>query len=664
MKTIKIWVILIVVICLITLGIFLYRYSDMYSNENSVNEKISMNNEDNNKMNIYINDVKGLNFGDYSIDYPYQWCLSKNNKYIIYSKSKNLIAPDIYIYNFSTKEEKQLTNNLWYAEEYPVVNDFGDYAYAAYEKSFLKSTIILNGNTLFMEKQGVATGLLITDKYLYVGYKTNTDEHYLYIYNLKNELLSKIEVEGGINRLLYYNDSNILIEAFSYKTKSMDIFMYDLENKQIKTVKSSHLDDLIQNIDSDGKIITMTIDGTNNARYLFNSFYTLYSNQYFNPFSITNDFGGRLSWNQSARLSGMVQLYKLTYSGKLLNQIKNTVANILNTTNLNYSFDKNFNSEFIWSQPKFSHDGDTYISTFVENSYLLYNLIKTANSSVLDNQEIKEIINICENAFDYFESWYDPISYGYRIPKGYPQYYDGILVPWNQQNMFGLMLAELYKATNNEIYLNRVLELANAFKNGFVDNDDILLWRYWGDPLIYKGWTENDDISVNLPNCEPWDSSLMESTGYAGSNIRFILECNKLFGDIVFTNNDMKKLSKTYEFIMANKEYPSYLDGRGSKSIVENIIGGGWLSIATNDLLEDWLHLGYYKCANPVNNCIDVLINYTNCVNNIIEGEEYLNIDIEHINEEFIIINKEIKKIKWSDISEYVKQYVFYNGIN
>jgi hypothetical protein len=108
-------------------------------------------------------------------------------------------------------------------------------------------------------------------------------------------------------------------------------------------------------------------------------------------------------------------------------------------------------------------------------------------------QAAKDAISVHE------DEWRESGGAGYYIyRKGSPYWCDGVGVPHNQNLGLARTMLNIYQATGETKYLDRVTKIAQHFKNNLTLEGDRYVWYYWWG-LGYSGWASNQNISVNTP---------------------------------------------------------------------------------------------------------------------------------------------------------------------
>jgi hypothetical protein len=90
----------------------------------------------------------------------------------------------------------------------------------------------------------------------------------------------------------------------------------------------------------------------------------------------------------------------------------------------------------------------------------------------------------------------------YVWPKGAPIPFDGLIQPYNQSHAPGQAMAELYRATGDESYREKVAAMLAGFARGVTtDADGAYVWNYW--PVhseLYRGFQAAEGLSTYTPS--------------------------------------------------------------------------------------------------------------------------------------------------------------------
>ncbi|WP_138261940.1 hypothetical protein [[Clostridium] hylemonae] len=524
----------------------------------------------------------------------YESSVSQNGTNHIESRVVKGKMPELYINN------KQVTDNEMGIEYTPKINDDGNFAYAYFDESTSKSVIMYNKEEIYNE--GLCKVLALTNSYLiFSSLDLDKNINYIYNYDLSGKKLILLYSLEGIytKETEVVNENNILIQNIS--ENNSEIILLDLITDTEKTIEiSSDLNFLeAYTGDKDESYTLVTVSGDKNGKYLLNAIYDLYKHQYGEPFSAANDFAGRISWNESVRLNGLIELWSKTQSDEIKQYIVETVDNILSVRNKYLGINTLDAPKNLWSTKKYSMDKQTPRSDLVDNGQILYPLLKAANCGIVTDEKKEEIIDIAKKAFVYFDDVYNNDGH-YIWRKGSSFYLDGIELPWNQQNSYALSLIELYKLTKNEVYYNRTKNLMKTFKNEWlVQADGSIMWHYWPS-AFYDGWGNEDHKSVNTPNREKQEDYIMEDIGHAAINAKFVLEYYNTFKDNLIKDADVEGIKRTINQFCSEDGFNTNISGmgkNGKKSFLP-FPGIWWVEFGNEQLNSYFDNLRNYAYAD------------------------------------------------------------------
>lgn len=542
-----------------TLFIFLVFIALATSGCNSKSKKVNIE-FDNYQYNVESNSY--ILSQEKTIDNPYDISYSQNKENIIYTSINNYDEPEVYLYNEINNTTKKLTDNI-FIETNPVVNDEGIYAYIQSQYSTHTSDIYLNNKTID-NKKGLYKNLALNNKYLIYNYEQfSKNKHYICWLNLKSNKTYSYEFSGYIQKIEFLTEEKALVQFFSLNTMSMDVGIYDLENSLFELLRNTENDEVIKNVQFNKKYTLSSISSDQkNIKLAFNAYYNYYNKQLANPFSHSNNFMGRLTWNQSYRLENLVKLYTLTNNSVILQQIDYIIDSLLNGTNEKLGLIDTYNYKYSFSTKKYSLDKVTPISLMVNDAKVYSSItgaINTIGGKIKEKYKKKTITNL-SGLYDYYNEYYDVQNSLYTFQYGTLFLFDGVWVPFNQQNAFGLLLLDLYELTGKEKYKIRVHSMARKFKNEFAYKDNKLLWHYWPSEF-YSGWSIDDDISTHTPTRDISDDILYEDLSHAGINVTFILRFQELFPNDVFTSDDINLLGNTVDGFIYDAKFSRFMSG-------------------------------------------------------------------------------------------------------
>ncbi|MFI7615392.1 hypothetical protein ACIBP6_29595 [Nonomuraea terrae] len=144
-------------------------------------------------------------------------------------------------------------------------------------------------------------------------------------------------------------------------------------------------------------------------------------------------------------------------------------------------------------------------------------------------------------------------GYGYFVwNKGTPLAYDGTEQPTNQFLALGQTYAEIYAATGDRFYGDRVRALARTFARELKPSpNDAYTWSYW--PTFghtYRGFTKSQEISEFTPSGN--GARQIEDLSHGAIDVEFaVLAFRNQLG---FNGADMVRLARAYTRNMATTD--------------------------------------------------------------------------------------------------------------
>ena len=386
----------------------------------------------------------------------YEISRSSDGNYVIFSKVEKGRQPELWLISGRSKALRLTYNES--IEFSPVVNNRGDFAYALHELSTSESKVFLNNQEVGAITQVNPRGLFkhpaINDRYLAVVYERLYDHcHQVLIYDIQSKILRQISIDYYVESLDFIQEDTLVMTAFDQSIMSSGVYLINIKGGRVKTVINTEAWEYVHGLNFNTDFTIRAINPEIRDAVL--AAYALYewkTNQFSNPFASTNDFLGRLSWNQSYRNKGLIKLWELTRSETIKQQINCCVEQTLGVRNkyIGVSQDK-YNAAELWSSKKYSMGKSTPISLMVNNASILYSLLLAANSGVLHNDLVTQIKDTAESMCDYFGDYYLSEKDHYIFQTGMAFWADGGVLPYNMQNMFGLAMIELYRLTGNDV---------------------------------------------------------------------------------------------------------------------------------------------------------------------------------------------------------------------
>lgn len=530
----------------------------------------------------YIPEVNKVSiFGKYLEDNIIQLAYSPNRKCIVYTKTVSGGTIDLYKMCSTDTSPGRITETDG-IEFDPAINNEGDFAYAYHSYNVGQSDVYCNNKKLVLPV-GLYGKLLFLDEKLVGHYaRFYDDTNWLFEFNTSTDSQNKYLLDIVPDRVALSGQNQILLEGVLKNNGLATVGDFSLVNKEYQSLCQAPCA-------VDGSKPTLSFVKLNDLRtdealqFFVNR--ALRDNDPLGSLSATNNDLGRLSWGVSYRLNGLLKLsISNTDIGLPLKIIiKNIVENLMSSAR----FDETHPG---WPTKKYSISHNTQLSLLVDDAVILYPLLKAYNLGLVDADTGKKILNIAEKIFAHHEKNFDTATSFYHFEKNIDFTLDGVWLPFNQQNIFGSALVELYKATDKKIYKDRAVKLALAFKSEFVYlPDGRLIWHYWPS-RFYAGWLESDNLSIHTPKQNPSTDTLFEDLSHASHNISFIEEFMSTFPNEVFIDADIQSLEKTLQAVRYDYKFSRFMSGDFAyqSPTLQFLPGFTWLSLGNEDLLKQY----------------------------------------------------------------------------
>ena len=434
----------------------------------------------------------------------YEMAVSSNGEHRIYS----YINPKTGLMEVSTGDTPY-DETIYYNLD---INNSGDYAFCAYSQSNSVGSVFLNGEKVYSD--GLYNDVVLSDSYLFVNYERLYDDtSFLYVYNIFSGAVQKIKLPYYLRNPLK-TTTGIYYEAFEKNTARIGIVFFNFKNFSFSEYSFNERAYIIGD-----KIIKVNARDSDSA--IFVNAVVDYVNHDPNlALGTWNNHLGRLSWHLAYRMKELLEFRRLTG----LNHFDRTIGLLADNLLNRYSEDR-------WCTTKYSIDGKQQLFLMVDCGMILNSLLEAANEGVLSVAQIDVVRRILSYEMQYYEQ--DWIAYSetispyidmrggggyYKFRKGIPYTYDGIVQPFNQQNVWMNVCMEGYFLTGDEFYKNRAFQLMQNFASEFVWEGEKLIWHYWPQ-IFYNGWTADAAVSKNTPQKDKTVDILFEDLSHAGLNV-------------------------------------------------------------------------------------------------------------------------------------------------
>lgn len=435
----------------------------------------------------------------FELDSVYNY--SSNGINTVLAKASSNSALDIFL------DDRQLTDSD-FLEFDPSINNKGDYSWSEVQYSNSESNIYLNDQKITDDNKFHYNSQLSSLSLFWLTFDRSDKTFFLNRANIKNPLLkSNFLLDFIPDKMIYYND-NIYISGFSPEEDRYKFYIYNDLFELLYSYESEN--SLLMVYDNQWEL--WEVSGNNFLSRMFYSLFLFRGQQFGEPFSFMNENMGRISWNVSYRLNGLKSLYLVTEDKSFLNYAKQVISKVM----------LQVKSDGLFYSKKYSIDMETNEAFLVDNAIIYYSIFLFYE--YLDHETQESLIEYVSLMYDYFEPEFYENRYHFK--KCSPVRWDGVSVPFNQQNAMGLLLLELFELTKNQIYLNRVEKLYDHFISelDYLGSEKIPVWHYW-EKSIYNGWSDLDSCyAKNQPEYLDPD---YEDIWHAEINIEFIKNYSK-----------------------------------------------------------------------------------------------------------------------------------------
>ena len=372
----------------------------------------------------------------------YQYSISPNGRYLLYSKPGKFSAPDIYKYDLQEDVITQLTDNPSDIEYDLAVNSNGEYAYISYNRKTVYPQIFVNGLPLENIPQDLCYKKLSfkEDKLIFIGDDLPKGKSSLFIYDYKKESFNQYDLSMAVYQLRIRDQGKrdqIYLAGVNMVDGDYSVICMKLCDGSSKTLYRSNNILYISDFSKRGCVVD-EISGNENGLYMFLAYNEIYGSQYLNPFAGTNNFYGRLSWYQSSRLLGLIRLFEVTNNENVLIQIRQVIDDLLSCDNRSLGIEDSDNPSFLWSTLIYGVDTSKPDALLVNQACIIEALLAAVQGGMTDVSQSKQIIKKAEQMYQYYEKDYNTEEMAYHFRYGGNYYLDGVILPFNQQNIWGI----------------------------------------------------------------------------------------------------------------------------------------------------------------------------------------------------------------------------------
>jgi len=403
-----------------------------------------------------------------------------------------------------------------------------DTSYAVYSSGsaggiFLNDRLLLESgsHSLFSTLGLGERDLVFAENYL------PSHSHYLHVYDISSrQRLYRIPVTGNILSIHRFESRKFIIEIFDLVEKSVDLFLLDSGTGKLQAVATT-LADEIYSEHQGGMIHYYRLEGSSSLLSLHHALALLFRSQPDEAFSGGNNFRGRVSWVGAFRLLAWLELYQAFQHPLFLQKAILNADLMLKSLNQFLPLDVEYSPWFMWARMNSGTEPWVASSHLVDQSLILYSLLKMAKYSEWDPRQRDRVKSLFENHFEWLEINY--LQGHYRFPRGMPFWADGIWMPFNYQNTWGLSLSEFIKnfSPTNKKYQRRLSNLCLSFDSEIENSSTSPIWHYWPQ-LYYQGWTASQNLSEHTPEKAAEVDFLFEDNIHAALSVEFMAQTQDL----------------------------------------------------------------------------------------------------------------------------------------
>ncbi len=427
----------------------------------------------------------------------YQVSSSPDNRKAILSVVEPGSQPDIFIASIDSDSISRVTSNES-IEFDPTINNNGNYAYALHENSVTQSSVFLDGDLVDLPS-GLYKNLSLHGNTLVMHYMRHNDEtSWLIVYDVESKTKSQIPIDVVPDYISFHSHDSVIIQGLNTVNYRNEILLYNIDSNVFSSIGGDGVGEtcFLGEHKFGGSVeLECFKEDQIQERLLFLGVRDLKKNDPTVALACSNNYLGRQSWNVSYRLEGLISLYASNHI------VDYPVQSVVQSAAECLVSEASLDIDFVgWPTRKYSISGSDKLNLLVDGGRVMYPLLLAVNQDLLSEVTREKVISLAEDFYDFHESDYNAVTKNYHFKKGIPFWADGLWLPFNMQNSFGLSLIELYYATNNEKYKRRALELADKFYSEWVHlGDSRTLWRYWPQDF-YNGWSAAEGLSVNSPS--------------------------------------------------------------------------------------------------------------------------------------------------------------------
>jgi hypothetical protein len=375
----------------------------------------------------------------------------------------------------------------------------------------------------------------------------------IYVINVSGHQLEKVvDVGKQVRQLSAASDYGVFVAR---QDSYYQVFSVNLRTGEIEKLTLDETNKLLPCLAEDGYLYYLDAGATLSPERL--SYLVWLTSR--NSTSVFKDYRndwGRLAWDESYALEFLITAYQAFSDDYFREEFVNHAGPLLGNMDINLGIaDYNGLSTYGWSATRYSIDKVSRKRDVVHDGMIGVPLAKyimlTKDETHLDSELEQDLLDVLLNlVMLHDEEWVEhetddlaiteEIEGYYIFPEGSPAEFDGVNLPFNQQNRFGTLLVQLYEISGEPRYLDMALKMGSVFQRHLIPSNGGYSWPYWWGKAA-TGWNEDDDVSANTPTYDGHQG--LDNIDYATLELEFVTALAQ-YG--VFDNEDMERFANTY----------------------------------------------------------------------------------------------------------------------
>lgn len=310
---------------------------------------------------------------------------------------------------------------------------------------------------------------------------------------LQTASLRTVTLPALVSKTIRWGDD---VLAVGYHEKKRRYVAYRLHTKARRPRAELLISQETPLVVRDGQLFSVEMTG-NIHRHLW-SLFAASGRQSHEPMLFSDNRYGRLSWHQNNRLRLYARLAENTQDPEIVTRLNRMAGAVLDLADAQGRFPATkYSIDRSTALPQLVLDGSIHSSLW--NGYASFDPALQARL----RESTLSLVQAVEPEWD---------GTAYLRPSHPQLSWSGVL-PHNQQNILGTVMAQYTLATGDRRFVPRLQDMREAFMREVFDTDGALSWRYWPD----AHW---------MGNMPAFQRDRREDTGHASINAEFLMLAN------------------------------------------------------------------------------------------------------------------------------------------